>query len=138
MDMLKNILERGINQIGANEEGIDMCGYTKLWVDDMRPLPKECQDEGCWQASRTPYEAMVKLELLEFEVLDIDHDMGCYIGNKEITGYDVLLWLAERKQKGLFVPPVIKIHTSNPAGWKNMKSVIDRYLQNDNIQIKRS
>lgn len=132
--MLKNILVRGANLIGANDGGTDMCGYTKLWVDDERPLPKEYDDEGCWQSSRTPYEAMTKMELLEFTVLDIDHDMGCFLGHKEITGYDVLLWLVDRKQQGLYVPPVIRIHTSNPCGWENMNSVVERYLKDDNIQ----
>jgi len=106
-----------------------MCGYTKLYVDDVRPLPDEYDKEGCWQKSTTVWEAITKLELLEFEVVSLDHDLACFIGNKELTGYDICLWLAERKNEGLYVPPIIIVHSANPVGFANMTAVINRYLR---------
>ena len=137
MDMLRHIRERGVNQIGATREGgADMAGFTKLWVDDEQPLPRDCLDEGCWQRSTTPYEAMTKLELLQFEEVDIGH-VDCHIGNKDITGYDILLWLIEKKEHGDYVPPKIKILASNTDGWNRMKELIKRYNNDHNIQKQR-
>ena len=106
-----------------------MCGFTKLYVDDERELPEQCKDEGCWQISRTVWEAITKLELLEFEELSLDHDLACFVGNHELTGYDILLWLVDRKQKGLHVPKRIYVHSANPVGYVRMVGVINRYLK---------
>lgn len=102
-----------------------MSGFTCLWVDDERPIPSDCGKEWC--SARTAYEALLKLELLQFEVISLDHDLASFIGNKEITGYDVLLWLVERKLNGHYVPPCIKIHTANPVGAQKMLDTVERY-----------
>lgn len=106
-----------------------MSGLTKLYVDDVRPLPEMYLKEGSWQASKTVWEALTKLELIDFEEISLDHDLGCFIGNKELTGYDIVLWLADRKQQGLYVPPIIHVHSANPVGRDRMQSLIDRYLK---------
>jgi hypothetical protein len=106
----------------------EMDGFTKLWVDDTRPLPTEYLEEGCWTASPTAWEAIVKLELIQFEEVSLDHDLASFVGNKEITGYDILLWLAKRKHDGLYVPPKIRIHSANVVGVENMQSILRRYF----------
>ncbi len=101
--------------------------FIGLYVDDERPLPDDLCEKG-WTQSKTFHEAIVKLELIEFEELSLDHDLACFYGYTELTGYHICLWLAQRKQDGLYVPPKIYLHTANPVGRDNMQSVIDRYL----------
>lgn len=108
-----------------------MCGFTKLYVDDERELPEQYKNEGCWQCSKTVWEAITKLELLNFEVLSLDHDLGCWIGNHELTGYDILLWLVNRKQEGQYVPKEIYVHSANPVGRNRMEGVIKQYLKDN-------
>ena len=101
-----------------------MANFTKLYVDDVRPLPEG--DE--WTSARSAWEALVKLELIQFEVVSLDHDLASFVGNREITGYDIALWLAERKHNGLYVPPLVIVHSANPVGRQNVQAIIDRYL----------
>lgn len=111
-------------RIGVN----DMSGLTKLWIDDIRPIPPNLLETGEWQCSRTAWEALTKLDLINFEEVSLDHDLASFIGNKEITGNDILVWLIQRKMDGKYVPPVIRIHSANPVGVQNMESLIKRYL----------
>lgn len=104
-----------------------MSTFRGLWVDDERPLPEDLLNDD-WCKAPTFHEAVLKLELLEFEVVSLDHDLGCFYGNKEMTGYDVLMWLVQRKMDGLYVPQEIRIHTANPVGRANMLGVIERYF----------
>lgn len=101
-------------------------GMTKLWVDDERPLTDEMCKAG-WTRSPTAWEALVKLELIDFEVVSLDHDLASFVGNRELTGYDILMWLVQRKMDGKYTPPIVRVHSANPAGWPKMQETIDRY-----------
>lgn len=102
--------------------------FVGLWIDDIRPLPPQLRDQGwCW--ARSAWEALVKLELMNYETVSIDHDLGSFVGNKEITGYDIVMWLVNRKQQGDYVPSKVLVHSANPIGHQNMLSMIERYLQ---------
>lgn len=103
-----------------------MC-FENLYIDDLRELPPEYQSSE-WTISRTAWEALTKLELIEFQIVSLDHDLASFVGNREITGYDIALWLAERKNNGLYVPPVVRVHSANSVGNQNIQAVIDRYL----------
>lgn len=103
-----------------------MCGFTKLYVDDLRDLPESYGSE--WTTSRTVWEALTKLELIEFDEVSLDHDLACFIGNKELTGDDIVNWLVERKLNGFYVPPVVKVHSANPIGRQSMQAAIDKHL----------
>jgi len=102
-----------------------MTGFTSLWVDDERPIPSDCGPEWC--SARSAYEALLKLELLTFAVVSLDHDLACMVGNKELTGYDILVWLVERKLRGEPVPQCVRIHTANPVGRDKMVQMVTRY-----------
>ena len=106
--------------------GKNMSGFTKLYVDDLRDLPESYGSE--WTIARSFHEAIFKLEILEFEELSLDHDIASFYGSREMTGYDIALWLAQRKHDGLYVPPKIYVHSANPVGIENIESVIKRYL----------
>lgn len=102
-----------------------MTGYTALWVDDERPIPSDCGSEWC--SARSAWEALLKLELLEFHMVSLDHDLASRIGNKELTGYDILIWLVQRKIDGKSVPECVRIHTANPVGRDKMVQTVTRY-----------
>lgn len=106
-----------------------MSGFTKLWIDDVRPIPKKYLEEGCWCWARNAYEALLKLELLEFEEISVDHDLATFVGNKELNGYDIICWLVQRKHDKKFVPPVILVHSANIVGAHKMQEMIDHYLK---------
>lgn len=101
-----------------------MSTFRKLWVDDERPVPGEE-----WTSARSFHEAILKLELLEFDEVSLDHDLACFYNGKELTGYDVLMWLVERKVEGTHHVPVrVYVHSANPVGRDRMQAVIDRYF----------
>jgi len=101
--------------------------FNALWVDDCRETPEDT-DEIKWTCARTAWEALVKLTLIEFDIVSLDHDLASFLGYKEITGYDIAVWMADRKQFGEYVPNDVRVHSANPVGFENIQSVIERYL----------
>ena len=102
-----------------------MSGFTCLWVDDIRPIPEHFGPEWC--SARSAWEALLKLELINFKVVSLDHDLASFVGNKELTGNDILNWLVDRKVHGKYVPNEVRIHSANPVGVRNMRETIARY-----------
>lgn len=105
-----------------------MCGLTKLWVDDTRPIPENLFKTGEWTRAYTAWEALFKLEVMEFDEVSLDHDIASFVGNKELTGYDILIWLVERKLNNQHVPSIVRIHTANPVGASKMHSVVNQHF----------
>lgn len=98
--------------------------FTRLYVDDERETP-----EG-WDRAYNVWEALFKLELLEYVEVSLDHDLASFLGPyKELTGLDIVHWLVQRKQDGKYIPPVVKVHSANSVGHDNMKALVDRYLK---------
>lgn len=97
-------------------------GFIGLYVDDIRDLPKIYGSE--WTLARSFHEAICKLELIDFESIDLDHDLASFYGNIEMTGVHILLWLIERRNNGLFVPKYYYVHSANPVGAENMRRII--------------
>lgn len=98
-----------------------------LWVDDERPLPIDDID---WDLARTYDQAIEKLSTIQYDVVSLDHDLGCYREDlkKEFTGYDIALFLVERKLNNLYFPFIIQCHSQNPVGRDRILGVIQRYL----------
>jgi len=97
----------------------------KLFVDDIR----DPAGRG-WTVARTYDEAIEELSTKNYDIVSLDHDIASYREDgREMTGYDIALWLAERKHNGGHVPYHIYIHSANPVGQRNIQSVIDRYLR---------
>lgn len=101
--------------------------FVGLYVDDERDLPIHLAEKG-WCKASSFHEAIVKLDILEFEELSLDHDLASFYGYKELTGMDIVNWLVQRKMDGLYVPPKIYVHSANPVGSRNMMETIKRYL----------
>lgn len=104
-------------------------GFRGLWVDDIRPIPDDLVERD-WCSAHSFHEAIVKLELLEFEEISLDHDIASFYGNKEMTGYDILMWLVQRKLEGIHhVPTIVNVHSANPVGHDRMYNVIQQYFR---------
>ena len=95
----------------------------RVWLDDVRPPHPE--PEG-WVWVRTPAEAIELLETGEVCELSLDHDLGLIDGGRELTGYDVVLWLERKVATEGFVPPgTIRVHSSNVPAAERMEAGIE-------------
>jgi len=78
----------------------------------------------------TAQEAIRKLKEEEiFDYAFFDHDLGGKVfvesGGQDFTGWDVAVWLTQNIEKQ---PKKIVIHSFNPAGAANMKSLLPQAL----------
>lgn len=97
-----------------------------LYVDDLRPCP-----DG-WDVARSFHEAICMLEKTRYTVVSLDHDLGCFYGNKEMTGHDVLNWLIARKVLATgYTPSAIYVHSANAAKVDIMRQDILKYFGDD-------
>lgn len=96
---------------------------TYLWVDDERNPPEALG----YDVVRTYNEAIEKLTKYQYDKVFLDHDLGDFTAGKERTGYDVLLWLTERRMNNEAVPSKVVILTANPVARERMEGVIKRY-----------
>ena len=92
----------------------------KIWVDDLREVPKG------YIGTKSVNETISLIEKLEKEgeqidLLDLDHDLGDYV----TQGGDAIRILDYLAEKGTFYP--VAIHTANPVGRANMERMIQRY-----------
>jgi hypothetical protein len=99
---------------------------TKLYVDDLRPLP-----DNSWDVARSFHEAIVMLETGRYDHVSLDHDIASFYGYKELTGRDILNWLIFRKQAGQPVPTTVVVHSANPVAQNTMAPDCARYFSID-------
>ncbi len=93
----------------------------KVWLDDRRSPPA-----SDWVLVRTPGEAIELLRTGKVIELSLDHDLGLFADGRELTGYDVLLWLEERVATEAFQPPAkISVHSANAAAAPRMERAIE-------------
>lgn len=99
----------------------------KIYLDDERPTP-----EG-WVGCRWPSEVIYMLQrpdLYPITVISLDHDLGDAENafrekRKEITGYDVLLYIEEQVAKEvMWSIPSIEIHTANSSARLKMSACL--------------
>lgn len=88
-----------------------------LYLDDVRDAPK-------WEeviTVRSAKLAIMLLELLPFDMVSLDHDLGT-----TMTGYDVAKWIEQKTfSDSGYIPPMIQIHSANPVGRANIQAAID-------------
>lgn len=92
----------------------------KIYVDDLRPVPKG------YTGTKSVDETIALIEEIEkdggeVELLDLDHDLGDYaqFGGDAIK---ILDYLVERETYYK-----IEIHTANPVGRANMERMVERF-----------
>ncbi len=62
--------------------------------------------------------------------LSLDHDLGLFEGEREVTGNDVVLWLEEAVVlQGLTPPASITVHSANPPAHEKMQKGIDAIMR---------
>lgn len=88
----------------------------KVYLDDERSAPPG------WTQVRWPEEAIALLETGDVIELSLDHDLG---DDQRGTGYDVLLWIERRVACDGFTPPVLRVHSANPAARVRMQAAIE-------------
>ena len=93
----------------------------KIWLDDVRQAP-----DG-YIHFKTAEELIVFLrknfQNTIFLSLDLDHDLG----EKCLSGLDVLNWIDERSfLDTAYVPPKIDVHTDNAAVYIKMKNISNK------------
>jgi len=98
----------------------------RIFLDDVRGAP-----DG-WALARTIEEAQLLLSTETVEEISLDHDLGAcracrakfFQGLNDCqhvqSGYDLVLWM---KATG-YLPPIVQIHTMNPAGRRRMEQAL--------------
>jgi len=87
----------------------------KVYLDDERETPQG------WVRVYWPDEAIALLEQGNVEEISLDHDLG---DDTRGTGYDVVRWIEQAVVLHGFVPPVMRVHSANPAAVKRMNEGI--------------
>lgn len=93
-----------------------------LWLDDLRPAPKEGPFHTAsffadlpWTIARSTKEALDLVEIQGLPIfMSLDHDLG-----GEDTVMEFLKALADRWD-GKSRPPEFKVHSANPVGRENI------------------
>lgn len=86
----------------------------KIYLDDERKSPL-----GWVQV----YDYQGCIDMLRFNPshLSLDHDLG-----EDKTGYDIIKWIEEKTfTDPNYNPPIITVHSANPAGRQNIERAID-------------
>ena len=96
---------------------------SKVWLDDKPQVPWRAAMFPApeWTHTRWPKDTIELLKTGTVTELSLDHDLddkdaADAAGRKEITGYDVVLWIEEQVKKHGFRPPVIRVHSQNGPG----------------------
>ncbi|MFD0726741.1 cyclic-phosphate processing receiver domain-containing protein [Lysobacter brunescens] len=87
----------------------------RIYLDDERATP-----EG-WTRVYWPDEAIALLDTGNVVEISLDHDLG---DDARGTGYDVIAWIEEAVVTRGFVPPVVRVHSANPATRVRMEAGI--------------
>lgn len=74
---------------------------------------------------KTPHEVIELLSAGGVELVSLDHDVNVFEGEREFTGYDVLLWIEEQVATAGFVPPEIRVHSANPPAHARMLKALE-------------
>lgn len=95
----------------------------KVWLDDRRP---PYPDPETWIWVKTPTEAIELLRTGDVTELSLDHDLGLWEGERELTGYDVVTWIEQAVAAEDFVPPAeIRVHSANASAAPKMERGIE-------------
>ena len=96
-----------------------------LFVDDVRDLPPEYSSDD-WIIARTPWHALYLIDSQPFDIISLDHDLVGFLGYKEITGYDILMYLVQRKHELNVRPKEIRVHSANVVAVPKMLDTIKK------------
>jgi hypothetical protein len=91
----------------------------KLWLDDVRPAPKEYDLHVM-----TAADAIQWLKTGQVDVISLDHDLG----DPKIygDGYDVARWIERAAHDGALGRIAWALHTANPVGFFRMRQALQQ------------
>lgn len=96
----------------------------RIWVDDIRQMPQgyDVHCKSVWETIGCISEAIARGE--KIELISLDHDAGdeYLYGGDYIQILHYLEWLYI--EKGIEVWINFHLHTANPVGARNMRSII--------------
>ena len=95
----------------------------RLFIDDDRFPPN---DGYRWQIARSFHTAIHMLEQYHYDVISLDHDIQSFYGNREMTGYDILNWMIEHKER--FKGVRVVVHSENWSAVPHMQQDIDKHF----------
>jgi hypothetical protein len=88
----------------------------KIWLDDIRPMPKEGYDLWC----KTAQECLQAVKSGNVDYISFDHDLA-----NSLTGY----WVATNIEDMAYFGRVNRIgwdvHSDNPAGRRNITQAME-------------
>jgi hypothetical protein len=93
-----------------------------IWMAENKIGKGKLADAEIYQ-SRTYKQGMSQLIGLPWNILLLDHDLG-----ESKTGYDLLVWLYNNKDKG-YIPKRIYSITNNPVGEQNMLDLLSKFKE---------
>lgn len=99
----------------------------KLYLDDKRPLP-----EGYVLALSFDEAVRLVTEKGCPDFISFDHDLGINPDGSEQNGYDFAKWFVDQDLDGKINIPTnfdYKVHSSNPAGVRNIDGIMKGYLK---------
>lgn len=88
----------------------------KVWLDDERAAP------AGWTTARWPADAIQLLQTCKVTHISLDHDLG---DDSRGTGYDVIAWIEAAVRNQSIIPPIITVHSANPAARIRMLAGIE-------------
>jgi hypothetical protein len=88
----------------------------KVWLDDCRSMPPSFDVHV-----KTASEAISLLKEGGVKYVSFDHDLGLENAG---TGHDVAKWILEQAFYGKLSPIDWFVHSANPVGAENIKSVM--------------
>jgi len=86
-------------------------------------LIDDCRDICDFVIARTYEAGVFLLRKCDWDLLLLDHDLGCFENGKEYTGYDILCWLEKHPKR---LPKEIRVVSSNPPARQKMELVIKK------------
>ena len=96
--------------------------FLTVWLDDVRPMPKDFDVHV-----KNAHDAIEILKKNRVRLISLDHDLG----EDAQTGYDVAKFIEKQAyeysidNKNGLKPIEIRVHSSNPAGVKNILMCIE-------------
>lgn len=91
----------------------------KLWLDDIRPMPKGFDKHV---TNVTIAKSCIAFPYDPVDEISFDHDLGEDNG----TGYDVAKFIEEQAYLGNIPPIKWSIHSANPVGRKNIEAAMKK------------
>lgn len=108
----------------------------KLWLDDRILPPNEdvssLEPARDWVVVQDPlvFRGVLPLVWPKLTVISFDHDMQCFRGDREYTGYTAMTWIEEWLASERLVDPipVLCVHTSNAAMYHKMQDLANALM----------